>query len=187
MKDEGVSTSTFATSRTLLHGCVEAARAAAHVAQEEVAAHLADDSHDDDKEVSKEAPSTHLGQVQETQEAGGQQPGGPWRHHGSLITRENGGQSVSSAAYHHAQKIHQTSFVQTLLTSLLFFYKELKMSVAMLLRRHRAPEWRSSSASGPEPWASSSPHRAPLASCLFREPSAEFCRGMFGFWIPASN
>ena len=170
MKDEGVST--FATPRTLLHGCVEAARAAAHVAQEEVAAHLADD----DKEVSKEAASTHLGQVQETQEARGQQPGGPWRHHGSLITR----------AYHHAQKIHQTSFVQTLLTSLLFFYKELKMSVAMLLRRHRAPEWRSSSASGPEPWASSSPHRAPL-SCLFREPSAEFCRGMFGFWIPASN
>ena len=180
-------TSTFATPRTLLHGRVEAARAAAHVAQEEVAAHLADDSHDDDKEVSKEAASTHLGQVQETQEAGGQQPGGPWRHHGSLITRENGGQSLSSAAYHHAQKIHQTSFVQTLLTSLLFFYKELKMSVAMLLRRHRAPEWRSSSASGPEPWASSSPHRAPLASCLFREPSAEFCRGMFGFWIPADN
>jgi len=71
----------FATSRTLLHGCVEAARAAAHVAQEEVAA--------------------HLGQVQETQEAGGQQPGGPWRQHGSLITRENGGQSLSSAAYHH--------------------------------------------------------------------------------------
>ena len=86
MKDEGVST--FATPRTLLHGRVEAARAAAHVAQEEVAAHLADDSHDDDKEVSKEAASTHLGQVQETQEAGGQQPGGPWRHHGSLITCE---------------------------------------------------------------------------------------------------
>ena len=183
MKDEGVST--FATSRTLLHGRVEAARAAAHVAQEEVAAHLADGH--DNKEVSKEAASTHLGQVQETQEAGGQQPGGPWRHHGSLLTRENGRQSLSSAAYHHAQKIHQTSFVQTLLTSLLFFYKELKMSVAMLLRRHRAPEWRSSSASGPEPWASSSPHRAPLASCPFREPSAEFCRGMFGFWIPASN
>ena len=55
MRVEGVST--FATSRTLLHGRVEAARAAAHVAQEEAAAHLADDD-DDDKEVSKEAAST---------------------------------------------------------------------------------------------------------------------------------
>ena len=57
MKVEGVST--FATSRTLLHGGVQTARAAAHVAQEEVTAHLADD----DKEVSKEAASTHLGQL----------------------------------------------------------------------------------------------------------------------------
>ena len=104
MKVEGVST--FATSRTFLHGCVEAARAAAHMAQEEVAAHLADD---DDKEVSKEAASTHLGQVQETQEVGGQQPGGPWRHHGLLLTRDNRRQSLSSASYHHAQKIHQSN------------------------------------------------------------------------------
>ena len=104
MRVEGVST--FATSRTLLHGRVEAARAAAHVAQEEVAAHLADD---DDKEVSKEAASTHLGQVQETQETGGQQPGGPWRHHGLLLTRENRGQNVSSATCHHAHKLHQSN------------------------------------------------------------------------------
>ena len=106
MKVEVVSISTFATSRTLLHGRVEAARAAAHVAQEEVAAHLAED---DDKEVSKEAASTHLGQVQETQEAGGQQPGGPWRHHGLLLTREHGGQNVSLASYHHAHKTHQSN------------------------------------------------------------------------------
>ena len=44
------------------------------------------------------------------------------------------------------------------------------MSVAALLLWHPAPEWRSSGAGGPEPWASSSPPRAPLAECLLSLP-----------------